>query len=94
MKGEAEIVSSEDLFVFEIDGVFRINGKPVLLYIRDQSRYIENIDSYTNENYESEYKYHLMCCRTVHNIISDKKEIDMFIKTIYLRKKPDQGKYY
>lgn len=89
LKGEAEIVSSEDFIQFlEIDGVFRINGKPVLLYIRDQSRYIENIDSYTNENYESEYKYHLMCCRTVHNIIFRQKRDRYVYKDYLFEEKP------
>ncbi|MDA8559074.1 hypothetical protein N9K87_04560 [Flavobacteriaceae bacterium] len=84
LKGEAEIVSSDDFIQFlEIDGVFRINGSPVLLYIRDQGRGVENIDSYTNENYKSEYRYHLMCCRTVHNIIFRQKR-DRYVYKDYL----------
>ena len=84
LKGEAEIVSSDDFIQFlEIDGVFRINGSPVLLYIRDQGRGVENIDSYTNENYKPEYRYHLMCCRTVHNIIF-RQQRDRYVYKDYL----------
>jgi len=84
LKGEAEIISSQDFIKFlDIDGVFRINGNPVLLYIRDQSRNIENVNSYNNENYLSEYRYHLMCCRTVHNIIFEQKR-DRYVYKDYL----------
>lgn len=84
IKGEAEIISPEDFIKFlDIDGVFRINGKPVLLYIRDQSRNIEHVHDYNNESYKSEYRYHLMCCRTVHNIIFKQKR-DRYVYKDYL----------
>ncbi|MDA9241104.1 hypothetical protein N9O97_01555 [Flavobacteriaceae bacterium] len=84
LKGEADKITSDDLVKFlDIDGVFRVNGKPVLLYIRDQSRNIKNIHLYNNENFESSYRYHLMCCRTVYGIIVKEKR-DRYVYKDYL----------
>ena len=84
LKGESENISSKDLIKFlEIDGLFRINGKPVLLYIRDQSKNIKNLNHYTNSNFVSDYRYHLMCCTTVYDIIVKQKR-DRYVYKDYL----------
>lgn len=64
--GEVE-VNDEDLWGFQDkDGFFRINGKTVLIYIRDQ------YPKFSDKN--DGYKYHLMGCRTINTALNSNRK--------------------
>ena len=63
-EGEIEISSEEINNYLEDDGYFRVQGKTVILYIRDQYQ----------KYYEFGYKYHIYGCKTILKALNQKRK--------------------
>ena len=79
-EGEVIVEEGDISNYIEDDGFFRVEGKLVLVYIRDQfirrNPYNDSYDQEITEEYIKEnqsYRYHLIECQTIRKAISDQR---------------------
>ena len=65
-KGEVEVKGEDLQSIRDNDGFFRINGRTVLVYIRDQYQKFSDKDD--------GYKYHLMGCKTIDKALNSNRK--------------------